>query len=107
MRRLALLVSCTAVFLFGITPGLAASGGSHKDAGEERAELQEPIEWFTDQRMAPGFVNPNAYAAAIAQGVLLPSTSGTWTERTNLPGADGTDFSDPPAYIDPTSNFAN
>jgi len=107
MRRLGLLVSCAAVFLFGVTPGFAASGGSHKDAGEESAELTEAIQWFTEQRMAPGFVNPNAYAAAIAQGVLLPSTPGTWTERTNLPGADGNDFSDPPAYIDPTSNFAN
>ena len=109
MRRLALVFASAAVFLFGITPGLAASGGggSHKDAGEESAALQEAIEWFTDQRMAPGFVNPNAYAAAIAQGVLLPSTPGTWTERTNLPGADGNDFSDPPAYIDPTSNFSN
>ena len=107
MRRLGSLLACAAICLFGVTPGLAASGGSHKDAGEESAELQEAIEWFTDQRMAPGFVNPNAYAAAIAQGVLLPSTAGTWTERTNLPGADGNDFSDPPAYIDPTSNFSN
>jgi hypothetical protein len=107
MRRLGLLLACAAICLFGITPGLAASGGSHKDAGEESAELQEAIEWFSDQRMAPGFVNPNAYAAAIAQGVLLPSTPGTWTERTSLPGADGNDFSDPPAYIDPTSNFSN
>ena len=107
MRRIGLLLACAAVFLFGVTPGLAASGGSHKDAGEESAELQEAIEWFTQQRMAPGFVDPNAYAAAIAQGVLLPSTAGTWTERTNLPGADGNDFSDPPAYIDPTSNFSN
>jgi hypothetical protein len=107
MRRIGLLFACAAVFLFGVTPGLAGTGGSHKDAGQESAELQEAIEWFTEQRMAPGFVNPNAYAAAIAQGVLLPSTAGTWTERTNQPGADGNDFSDPPAYIDPTSNFSN
>src|SRR6476620_1088253 len=73
MRRLSLAFATAAVLLFGVLPGLAA-GGSHKDAGEESAELQESIEWFTDQRMAPGFVNPNAYAAAIAQGVLLPST---------------------------------
>jgi len=68
MRRIGLLLACAAVFLFGVTPGLAASGGSHKDAGEESSELQEAIQWFSEQRMAPGFVNPNAYAAAIAQG---------------------------------------
>jgi hypothetical protein len=107
MRRLPLLAACAAIALFGVTPGIAASGGSHSDAGEESSELQQGIEWFTDQRMAPSFVNPGAYAAAIAQGVLLPSTPGTWTERTNLSGADGNDFSDPPAYIDPTSNFSN
>ena len=107
MRRLPLLAACAAIALFGVTPGLAASGGSHRDAGEESSELQESIDWFAQQRLAPGFVNPNAYAAAVAQGVLLPSTPGTWTERTNLPGADGNDFSDPPAYIDPTSNFSN
>ena len=107
MRRLPMLAACAAIALFGVTPGIAASGGSHSDAGEESSELQEGIQWFTDQRMAPSFVNPGAYAAAVAQGVLLPSTPGTWTERTNLAGADGNDFTDPPAYIDPTSNFSN
>jgi hypothetical protein len=107
MRRLSLLFACAAVFLFGVTPGFA-SGGSHRQAGEESAELQEAIEWFTSQRLAPnGVVNVNAYASAISQALQLPSTAGTWTERTNLAGADGVDFSDPPQYIDPTSNFSN
>jgi hypothetical protein len=107
MRRLSLLFACAAVLLLGVTPGLAA-GGSHRDAGEESNELQASIDWFTSQRLAPnGVVDVNAYAAAISQALQLPSTAGTWTERTNLPGADGNDFSDPPQYIDPTSGFSN
>ena len=107
MRRLGLLIASAAVLLFGVTPGLAA-GGSHRDAGEESAELSEAVNWFTLQRFAPnGAINTNAYAAGFAQALALPTVPGTWTERTNLPGADGNDFSDPPAYIDPTSNFSN
>lgn len=52
-------------------------------------------------------MNPNAYASAAAQVAALPSVGGAWTERTNLPGADGNDFSDSPQYIDPTSGFSN
>jgi hypothetical protein len=60
------------------------------------------------QRLAPNdAVNPNAYAAAAAQAAALPSVGGLWTERTSTSGTDGNDFSDSPAYIDPTSNFSN
>jgi hypothetical protein len=49
-------------------------------------------------------VNPNAYAAAAAQLAALPTVSGTWRERTNVPGAAGNDFSDSPQYADPASS---
>ena len=107
MRRLSLLIACAAVFLFGVTPGLAA-GGSHNNAGEESAQLAAAADWFTLQRLAPnGAIDTNAHASAFAQAAALPTVPGTWTERTNLPGAGGNDFTDPPAYIDPTSNFSN
>src|SRR4051812_19286945 len=107
MRRLGLLAGCAAICLFGVTPGLAAAG-SHKDAGEESQELFDATDWFTSQRFAPnGAVNPNAYAAAAAEASRLTSVGGAWTERTNLAGADGNDFSDSPQYIDPTSDNSN
>jgi hypothetical protein len=110
MRRLALLMASAAVVIFSIAPGLAASGGnggSHQEAGQESSELQQAIDWFTLQRLAPnGAVSPNAYASAAEQSAALPDTPATWTERTNRPGS-GVDFSDPPAYIDPTSDFSN
>jgi len=63
---------------------------------------------FTSQRLAPnGAVDPNAYAAAAAAAAALPPVGGAWTERTNLSGVDGNDFSDSPQYIDPTSGFSN
>lgn len=108
MRRLfVLLVAAASLILVGV-PGFAASGGNRHTAGEESAELQEAIEWFSDQRMAPnGAVDVDAYPAMVAQAAALPSTPGTWTERTARPGTDGNDFSDSPDYIDPTSNFSN
>jgi hypothetical protein len=100
--------------VFATAPGFATSGGngnalgSHQDAGEESDELQASIDWFTQQRLAPnGAIAGNAYASAVAQAAALPSTPGTWAERTSGAGADGVDFSDPPAYIDPTSQFSN
>src|SRR2546427_2943957 len=107
MRRLALLVaSAVAIIAGSISPGLAAS--TNKDPGEESQNVAAATDWFTYQRLAPnGAVNPNAYAAVAGQAALLPTVGGAWAERTNLAGADGSDFSDPPAYIDPTSNFSN
>src|SRR5256885_7424125 len=106
MRRFSLLAACAAVALLGVTPGFASSAASNKDAGKESAELFDATDWFTLQRLAPnGAVNPNAYAAAAIQANALSSVGGAWTERTNLAGADGNDFSDSPQYIDPTSNF--
>jgi len=65
-------------------------------------------DWFTLQRLAPnGAVDPNAFEAVAGQAAALPTVGGAWTERTNLPGAQGSDFSDPPQYIDPTSGFSN
>jgi hypothetical protein len=107
-RRLALLFTATILAMFAAVPALAANGSDHKDAGEESQEVAEAIDWFTSQRFAPnGAVDPNAFAAGAAQVAALPTTGGAWTERTNLPGADGTDFSDSPQYIDPTSGFSN
>src|SRR5215472_7887498 len=120
MRRFASLFAAIAAVVFMTVPASAASGptgsassansggSSHSDAGQESQDAAEAADWFTSQRLAPnGAVDPNAYAAAAAQAASLPSVGGPWTERTNLPGADGTDFSDSPQYIDPTSNFSN
>jgi hypothetical protein len=108
MRRLSLLFASAGVAVFAFAPSLAATGGSHSNAGEESQNAADAADWFTFQRLAPnGAVGVNAFASAVKKSAALPSTTGTWTERTNLPGADGNDFSDPPAYIDPTSNFSN
>jgi hypothetical protein len=107
-RRFALLFTATILAMFAAVPALAANGSDHKAAGEESQEVAEAIDWFTSQRFAPnGAVDPNAYPAGAAQVAALPTVGGAWTERTNLPGADGTDFSDSPQYIDPTSGFSN
>src|SRR5499427_7784377 len=122
MRRFASLFAAIAAVVFMTVPASAASGptgsassansigSSHSDAGQESQDAAEAADWFTSQRLAPnGAVDPNAYAAAAAQAASLPTVAGTWTERTNpnLPGADGTDFSDSPQYIDPTSGSSN
>jgi len=97
------------VLLFaGLGQGLAAASASNKNAGEESQDAFEAQAEFIEQRMAPNdAVNVNAYAAVPGQAALLPVTGGAWTERTNPATGDGVDFSDPPAYIDPTSNFSN
>jgi hypothetical protein len=111
MRRLALLSAAMTVAIFAAVPALAAgssTSSSHSNAGEESQAAADATAWFTSQRLAPnGAVDPNAYAAAAAQAASLPSAGGAWTERTNLAGAAGNDFSDPPQYIDPTSGFSN
>ena len=112
MRRLALVVASAAVVIVGgVGSGLAASGSSgssQQPAGEESQAVADAQAWFTSQRLAPnGAIDPNAFAGIGAQAALLPVTPGTWTERTNLPGAAGNDFSDSPQYIDPTSGFSN
>src|SRR6516162_57098 len=117
MRRFASLFAAIAAVVFMVVPASAASGptglassasSSHSNAGEESQAAAEATDWFTSQRLAPnGAVDPNAYASAAAQAASLPTVGGAWTERTNLPGADGTDFSDSPQYIDPTSGSSN
>ena len=109
MRRIALLVASAAVVIVGsVAPGFASNGTPHDIAGQESQNAADAADWFTSQRLAPnGAVDPNAFPSATFQAASLPSVPGTWTERTNLSGADGNDFSDPPAYIDPTSNFSN
>src|SRR5215470_14509018 len=114
MRRLVLLFAAMTVVIFVTVPALAAgsstgsNSSSHNSAGEESQAAAEAETWFISQRLAPnGAVDPNAYASAAAQAASLPTVGGTWTERTNLPGADGIDFSDSPQYIDPTSNSSN
>ena len=110
MRRvLVVLFASMLAGFFAAAPGIAApSAASHADAGEESQAVADAANWFMSQRMAPnGAVNPNAFAAGAAQAATLPSVGGAWTERTNLPGAGGNDFSDSPKYIDPTSGFSN
>jgi len=119
MRRFTTLLAAMAAVVFMAVPVSAASGpastastasssSSHSDAGQESQDAAEAADWFTSQRLAPnGAVDPNAYASAVAQAALLPTVGGAWTERTNLPGADGVDFSDSPQYIDPTSGASN
>jgi photosystem II stability/assembly factor-like uncharacterized protein len=48
-----------------------------------------------------------AFEAAGIDAAAIASVGGAWTERTNLPDAEGNDFSDSPDYIDPTSGFSN
>ena len=109
MRRILLLLASAAFIVAGsVLPGMATANGSHDTAGQESQDAADAINWFTDQRLAPnGTVDPGAFASAVAQSAALPSVAGTWTERTGQPGTDGNDFSDPPAFIDPTSNFSN
>ena len=108
MRRLVVLFASVVVVLFAAVPVFAAGGSSYKDAGQESQDAADATDWFTSQRLAPnGAVDPNAYAAAAAAAAALPPVGGAWTERTNLSGVDGNDFSDSPQYIDPTSGFSN
>jgi len=108
MRRIALLVASAAVVILGVAPGLAGNSSPNQSPGEESQNAAAATDWFISQRVAPNdAVDPNAFASATLQAASLPSTPGTWTERTNLAGADGNDFSDPPAFIDPTSHFSN
>src|SRR5215472_4527508 len=108
MRRVFLLLASAAILVFTAAPGTATAGGSHDNAGQESQDAADAANWFIGQRLAPnGAVNANAFAEGSLQAKTLSSTPGTWTERTSLAGATGNDFSDPPAFIDPTSNFSN
>ncbi len=108
MRRFALFSALLVATAFTVAPGMATANPPDKNAGEESEALTQATEWYMGQRLAPnGAVDPNAYAAGAAQAAALPSVGGAWTERTGQPGTDGNDFSDPPQYIDPTSNFSN
>src|SRR5690242_6658288 len=100
MRRFLLLFTAMMAVVFVAVPAFAASSpsssgsSSHSNAGEESQAAAEAADWFTSQRLAPnGAVDPNAYASAAARAASLPTVGGAWTERTNLPGGDGTDFS--------------
>jgi photosystem II stability/assembly factor-like uncharacterized protein len=111
MHRLGLLVASAVVLLASsLTPAVASNGngGSHDSAGQDSQELFDAGDWFTLQRLAPnGAVDVNAFDSGAQQSADLPTVPGLWTERTNQTGTDGNDFSDPPAFIDPTSNFSN
>src|SRR5216684_2454802 len=114
MRRFLLLFTVMTALFFVTVPTFATSSASssasppHSNAGEESQAAAAAEDWFLSQRLAPnGAVDPNAYASAAAQAASLPTVGGAWTERTNLPAADGNDFSDSPQYIDPTSGFSN
>src|SRR5260221_12671154 len=110
MHRLRLPAAAAALAVFAsFSQAQAASNAPpNKNAGAESDGLAAAQSWFTDQRAAPNdFINPNAYAAAHSAALSLPVTGGTWTERTDPNAGNGTDFSDSPQYIDPTSNFSN
>jgi hypothetical protein len=109
MRRFGLSALAAAIAVlasFGL--GLAGSTSSpNQNAGEESQNVAAAAAWFADQRFAPNAsVNNDAFAAVRGQAAALLPTSGSWTERTS-PTGPGVDFSDPPQYIDPTSNFSN
>ena len=108
MRRLALVVASAAVVVFcSVAPGLAASS-SQQPAGQQSQDAADAREEFNLARLAPnGAVDPNAFEAVVTDAMAIATVGGAWTERTNLPGADGNDFSDSPQYIDPTSGFSN
>src|SRR5258708_25278919 len=106
MRRLAfLLASAAAVLLGSISPALAST---HDNAGQESQDAAAATDWFTLQRLAPnGAVDPSAFAAVAGQAASLPVVGRAWSERTNLPGAQGNDFSHSPQYIYPTRRFSH
>src|SRR5258707_14269939 len=108
MRRLGLFMAAAAIAIStSLAQGLAAPNSSNKTAGEESQNVANGQAWFTEQRLAPNAaVNNDAFASIAGQAASLPITAGAWTERTN-PAGPGVDFSDPPQYIDPTSNFSN
>jgi hypothetical protein len=108
MRRLGLFAAAAAIAIStSLAQGMAASNSTNQNAGEESQNVAAAQAWFTDQRLSPnGAVNNDAFAAVAGQAASLPTTGGAWTERTN-PAGPGVDFSDPPQYIDPTSNFSN
>ena len=108
MRRLGLLAAAAAIAIStSLGQSIAASNAPNKDAGEESQAVAEATAWFTEQRTAPNAaIGNNAFAAGATQALALPTTGGPWTERTS-PTGPGVDFSDPPQYIDPTSNFSN
>jgi hypothetical protein len=108
MRRLALVIASAAVVVFcSLAPGLAA-GSSQQPAGQHSQDAADAREEFNLARLAPnGAVDPNAFEAVGTDAMAIATVGGMWTERTNLPGADGNDFSDSPQYIDPTSGFSN
>ena len=110
MHRLVLLLASAAVLVVGsLVPALASNGtGPHDNAGQESQDAADAVDWFLSQRFAPNAgVDPNAFAAVEDQAASLDPVGGLWTERTNLSGSAGVDFSDSPTYIDPTSNFSN
>lgn len=94
-----------------------AGVGPSKDAGTESNDAAAGQQWFIEQRLAPNAaINSNAYASFAAQANALPSTSGSWLERTNpnTPSGSTADgrgngnyFTDSPAYDDPVSNDSN
>jgi hypothetical protein len=60
-----------------------ASAGSQTTAGAESTFLDEAALWFQAQRQAPNdYVNPDAFAALRGAASRLPTTDGTWIERT-------------------------
>ena len=108
MRRLLLFVTVAAISIStSLGQGMATSSNPTKDTGEESQNVAAAAAWFSEQRYAPNMgVNGNAFAAVRSQAAALLTTGGAWKERTS-PTGPGVDFSDPPQYIDPTSNFSN
>src|SRR5438094_2176597 len=109
MRRLGLLIASAAVFTFGVSPGLAASGGngSLQTRGELNSaarafdgadDITRAADSFAASRVAPGTdVSADAFLSAQQAALGLP-TSGpaTWTELTTQPyDSDAVNFRDP------------
>ena len=109
MRRLGLLIASAAVFTFGVSPGLAASGGngslqtrdqltSTTRAFDGADDITRAADSFAASRVAPGTdVSADAFLSAHQAALGLP-TSGpaSWTELTTQPyDSDAVNFRDP------------
>lgn len=93
MRRKAGIGFAAAALAVVMTIG-PAFAGSQTTAGSESTYLDTATQWFLGQREAPNdYINTAAFAAVAGEAASLPTTAGSWTERT-----PGNYFTDSPTY---------
>src|SRR5919109_2964935 len=109
MRRLGLLIASASVFIFGVSPGLAASGGngslqtksqvaSESKAFEGADDITTAADSYAASRVAPGTdVSADAFSSARAAALQLSTSgSGSWSQLTSQPyDSDNANFRDP------------